>query len=591
MLMFKDYLKRRFGRPLFRVPIDPPFPCPHRVADGGRGCAFCAEDGARARHLRHGLDLGEQISRGVEYVRRRYGAEGGLIAYFQSFTPTNAPVDDLRRFYLDALGMADFDMAIVATRPDCLPDDVLAFLAELNSRLPLWVELGVQTANDATLRLVNRGHDFQATKDAAIRLHAAGIESAAHIILGLPGEDLRDFRATADAVSALPFSAVKIHNLLVLKNTPLAAEYAGRSDGSYPEIRPMDEYEYADALAEVLPRFPRDWPIMRLVADAPPERVVAPKWWMSKGRFLEYLKRRLANPAPTAGMPAVETGDGSPTLYHPGYRQHFHTTAGAASETVEKFLKPVRLEETLSAGRDVSILDVGFGLGLNALSAAALAERVRGGRVDILSLEIDRKAVEAALALAMEGAWSGAEAFSGIDVAGILERVLAAGRAEGTFFSLELRFGDARAGASSSSGPFDAVFLDPFSPDANPELWTYDFIRLLAGKLSERGVVATYSGSMPVRGAMARAGLLVGATAPFGRRRSGTIASFDPGRVESPLDAREMAILLESTAGVAYRDPPLDWDRVKIRAFRAKLVTELRRRGVPKWLKRSSRND
>jgi tRNA U34 5-methylaminomethyl-2-thiouridine-forming methyltransferase MnmC len=231
-------------------------------------------------------------------------------------------------------------------------------------------------------------------------------------------------------------------------------------------------------------------------------------------------------------------------------------------------------------------LDVGFGLGLNALSAAALAERVRGGRVDIMSLENDRKAVEAALALARDGAWSGAEALSGIDVAGILERVLDSGRAGGEFFSLEARFVDARAGAAEASGPFDAVFLDPFSPDANPELWTYDFIRLLAGKLSERGVVATYSGAMPVRGAMARAGLIVGSTAPFGRRRSGTIASFDSGRVESPLDAREMAILLESTAGVAYRDPPLAWDRGRIRAFRAKVVAELRRRGVPKWLRR-----
>jgi len=577
----------RFGKPLSRVPIDPPFPCPHRVENGGKGCSFCPEDGARARHLQRNLDLPKQISAGVEYVRRRYGKNTGLIAYFQSFTPTNAPLETLEPFYREALGLAPFDMAIVATRPDCLPNDIVEFLAKLNSEIPLWVELGVQTANDATLETINRGHDFAAVERAVKQLDAAGIQSAAHIIIGLPGEDIRDFRATVDALSQLPFSAVKIHNLLILKNTPLAAEYAKQrgkpATGAEPAIRPMDEYEYADVLADILPRFPREWPLTRLVADAPPERIIAPKWWMSKGQFLEYLRKRLENKAGKAGMPAVETDDGSPTLYHPSYKQHFHTTAGAASETKAKFLEPTNIHTRLERGETLEILDIGFGLGLNALSTAALAERIRGGRVEITSLENDTKTLHAAAALAKDGAWDDVDSLDTLNPTKTIEELLDAGRAENDFFSLEILSGDARATATETKRNFDAVFLDPFSPDVNPELWTYDFIRLLADKLKPGGVVATYSAAMPVRGAMLRAGLKVGATTPFGRRRSGTIAACDSEKIASPLPEKEIRIITKSTAGIPYRDPTLSWTRGKIRAFRDETLKKLRRLGVPKW--------
>ncbi len=587
MLFFRQYLEARFGKALFRVPIDPPFPCPHRVSNHGAGCLFCADDGARARHLRSNLDVPEQISRGVEYVRRRYGRDSGLIAYFQSFTPTNGPVEELRRFYSEALALADFDMVVVATRPDCLPPEVLLFLRELNEEIPLWVELGVQTSNDATLAAMNRAHDFQSVVDASAALASAGVRSAAHVILGLPGEGPDDFRGTADAISALPFSAIKIHNLLVLRKTPLAAELERQRRGNgtpgFPEIRPMNEYEYADVLSIFLRHIPKEWPIMRLVADAPPEQIVAPKWWMSKGQFLEYFKERFGGGSTmdgVVGMPEVATGDGSPTLYHPAYKQHFHSVAGAATETRVKFLEPADIAGRLETTGNVRILDVGFGLGLNALSAAALAESTGKGRVEIVSLENDSRALQAALMLARGGAWE----LDGLDnPVGVIASLIESGSAVGKRFAVSFVVGDARVTAADTTPGFDAIFLDPFSIDVNPELWTYDFIRLLASKLSGEGVIVTYSSAAPVRGAMIRSGLHVGSTTPFGRRRGGTIASKRRGNVETPLSDKEKRIVTMSTAGLPYRDMGLCWARSRIRNFHTAGVARLRKAGVRKW--------
>lgn len=569
LIFFSEYMKERFGHELYRVPISLPFLCPGRV-NGTGSCIFCAEDAALARHLKIDMKLEEQVYKGVEYVRKRYGTDKGFIAYFQNFTPTNAPVDILREVYKKILQLEKFKMMIVATRPDCLPDDVISLLQDFNSRIETWVELGVQSANDKTLDLIRRGHKFLESENSIWRLHSAGINTAAHVILGLPGENQEDFRFTAKKLAALPLSAIKIHNLLILKNTELAKRFL--ADKNF--VSPMDEYEYALNLLDFLRFIPCNLPLMRIVADAPPEKILAPKWKMTKAQFLEYFKT-LANESEESVelLPKVFTQDGSFTIYNPEYKENYHSIAGALTEAKLKFIEPAKLRELLQYKKNVSILDIGFGLGYNAFAAIGLAEN-SNSHLEIISLEKDlditklckklfaKKAFELSILNAIEktGCWTGAHS------------------------NLSLFLGDARKTICEIRRNFDIIFLDPFSTEKNPELWTYDFMRELAARLSPDGVILTYSSAFPVRGAMIRRGLYVGITPAFGRRRGGTIASFNKARIENPIPEKELKIITETTTGLAFRDFGFSWKREKILEFRKKLIKRLRNKGVPKWL-------
>lgn len=294
---FKDYLVDTFGQALHRIAINLPFDCPHRHASGGRGCTFCPEDGAGARHLKgRPRDIPAQIAAGVGYTRRRYGSDGPYIAYFQSFTTTNAEVEELRRIYQAVLAEADFRMMVVATRPDCVGGRILDLLADLNRQLPVWVELGVQTAHDKTLALINRGHDFDAAASAVQAIAARGMKCAAHVILGLPGEGVEEYRATASLLSELPLNGVKLHNLLVLKDAPLAELYRRTPFAT------LDETAYTGVLIDFLRRIPATWTVMRLTADAYPEEIIAPHWRVGKAKFIATLLK-------TMGESGVRQGD------------------------------------------------------------------------------------------------------------------------------------------------------------------------------------------------------------------------------------------------------------------------------------------
>ena len=561
---FSDEIAARYGRKLHRIPFDLALGCPNRPGRFGPGCVFCAEDGSRARHLARHLDLAGQAASGIAFARRRYHAEPPYIAYFQAFTSTFAPAEVLRKLYAEALSCADFRVVIVGTRPDALGDDVIGVLRELAARYEVWVELGVQSAHDRTLALIRRGHDFAAVVTASQRLAAAGISAACHVIAGLPGETREEFIETGRRLARLPFRAVKVHPLLTLRGTALAS----------PEFPvkpiPLNEYEYADWCAAFLRELPDDWLVMRLTAEADPDRILAPKWWMEKGQFLEFFRQRFATGEGEL-FPRVVTGDGSQTLYHPGFRQHFHSLAGAATEAERKFVEPTRLAERLARG-SVRLLDVGFGLGVNAAAALATAFRC-GGRLDIVSLEVDRRVLDAALRLHPEGT--------------LEARLCGALRDTGAFRELGcrvvLREGDARRTVRELPAGFDLIYADGFSPDCNPELWSFDFIRELVRLLKPDGVMASYCSSFPYRGALLRSGLAVGESPPFGRKRGGTVAAFDPVLLPLPLPEKERHIILESTAGVPLRDPGLCGERAEILARRERLVARLRSRGVPKW--------
>lgn len=568
LYFFSDYLNEKYGRALYRVPVDLPLSCPHRIKNSGTGCVFCPEDGARARHLRNNLDIKSQVERGIQYVTERYGALSPYILYFQSFTNTFGDISSIRSFYSDALSCGDFSVVITATRPDCLPDDVLDYLEELNEKYEFWVELGVQSANDKTLELINRGHDFAAVEDAAERLAKRNIKCAAHVILGLPGETEKDFIYTAKKLAELPFSGIKIHNLLVLRKTPLAAIYERE------KFKVLNEYEYAAALKDFLLETPEKRVIMRIQADASEKDIIAPKWWMKKGQFLDYFKNFFAEGEDSQNkISSVKTSDGSYTLYHPAYKQNFHSGAGAESESVMKFINPCGIKKKLEEKERVSILDIGFGLGWNAVKTAELAEETKKGFLEILSLEKDMKTLEAALSL------PGINPFH----AEILSSLIKNNAWHGKYCSIKIVFDDARKSVRECGMKFDAVYLDAFSPDKNPELWTYDFILKLKDLMNLDAVLATYSGAFPVKGALLRAGFFVGQSPAFGRRNAGTTASREKLLIEIPLDPKDENIVLHSTAGAAYRDPSLCANPEDILEFRKKTVERLRRLGIPKW--------
>ncbi len=575
---FKDYLTEHYGRPLYRIPVDLPLSCPNRQRNSGAGCIFCAEDGARARHLRHNLDLPDQVRKGIAYAQRRYGAEAPYIAYFQSYTNTYADVNMLRDYYEEVLKQADFKMVIIATRPDCLEDDVLDYLEELNRRYDLWIELGVQTSNNRTLELIRRGHDFSAVITATEKLSKRNIKCAAHVILGLPYEDIDDFIKTGEDIAALPFAGVKIHNLLVLKKTPLAKMFEQQKD-TPGVFNVMSEYDYAAALAEFLKRIPHDWPVMRITADAPADRIIAPKWWMSKGQFIEYVQEFLSSPDESerfaGAVPKVKTADGSYTFYHPEFKQHFHTLAGAATEAFSKFVEPSGLKKRL-AGGSVKLLDIGFGLGYNTCAAVKCAIEQGDAVLDITTLELDLKTLQAGLAV------FDSESLEHQIISSLIDR----GAWRSGEVSVRLITGDARITVRQlEKSVYDIIFFDGFSPDKNPELWTYDFLRNLSLTLKKNGIMTTYSSAFPVIGALIRSGMSVGVSEAFGRKKGGTVAAFNSNLIVVPLPEKEMGIVMKSTAGLSYRDPAGLSSKKVIISHRDKLVARLRKRGIPRWYK------
>ena len=564
---FNDLLTEKFGLVLHRIPFDLGLSCPNRVRGTGP-CSFCAENGSRARHLSAGLDFAEQAEAGKAYIRERYHSNGPYLAYFQAYTNTFAPAERLRELYSAALRTGDYRALIIATRPDCLPEECLDYLSELKEQYELWLEIGVQSANDATLKFMNRGHDFAAVRDAVRRAHARGIHCAAHLILGLPGETEKDFLNTADQIASLPFEAVKMHHLLILRGTPMARMFHEN------RVRGLNEYEYAAALAGVLRRLPDSMSVMRLSADAPPEEILAPRWWMKKGQFremfLDYFARQEETVSPFEF--ACRTGDGSYTFYHPGYRQHFHSVAGAGMESDKKYLEPCRIRERLAAGDRIGILEIGFGLGFNAAALHRAVRETGKGSMHLISLESDPAVLHAA------------EILPGHPDKTMIETLQRKSRFEDGAFQLDLICGDARLNLPENFQA-DAVFLDGFSPDANPELWTLEFIAALKQHMKPDGVLATYSSAYPVCGALLQNGFLLYATKPFGRRRIGLLAALAPQENRIPLPEKELLITTKSTAGTPYSDPGLNSRREEILHRRAITTAGLRRQGVPKWFR------
>ncbi|MEW5726176.1 MAG: TIGR01212 family radical SAM protein, partial [Thermodesulfobacteriota bacterium] len=210
-----------------------------------------------------------------------------FIAYFQAFSNTHAPAERLREIFEPVLAFDELVALSIATRPDCLDQARLDLLAELNRRKEIWLELGLQSAHDETLRRINRGHDFAAFVRAAEGAAARGLAVFVHLILGLPGEGLDQARETVRRLSTLKLAGVKFHGLYVSSDAPLAADFrAGR-------VRLLGLEEYADWIADLIPRLPAGWVIQRLTADPNHRTLLGPEWMLRKPQVLAAIHQRL----------------------------------------------------------------------------------------------------------------------------------------------------------------------------------------------------------------------------------------------------------------------------------------------------------
>ena len=281
------YFRSVFGCRVHKITIDAGFSCPNR--DGtisSAGCVYCNSRGSGTGAYAAGLSVTDQLRAGREALARRFKAKK-FIAYFQAYTNTYGPVDHLKRLYDEALAVEDVVGLSVGTRPDCVSPEVLSLLESYTDRYLVWLEYGVQSANDATLALINRGHDFACVKKAVAMTKDRGIKMCAHIILGLPNETAADMIHTAEAIAELGFDGIKIHLLYVVKNTPLADMLA---QGTY---RCLEQQEYVDRVCDVLERLPVDMVIHRLTGDPHPDELVAPLWSMRKKDTLAAIKGTL----------------------------------------------------------------------------------------------------------------------------------------------------------------------------------------------------------------------------------------------------------------------------------------------------------
>ncbi|MCR5336949.1 MAG: TIGR01212 family radical SAM protein [Lachnospiraceae bacterium] len=284
-----EYLKERFGQKVYRIALDGGFTCPNRDGTlGSRGCIFCSGYGSGDFACDRNLSITEQIEKGKELVRGKMPAgQGKYIAYFQAFTGTYAPAWRLREVYEEAIAHPDIEVLSIATRPDCLPDQVLDLLTEMNHKKPVWVELGLQTIHEKTAEYIRRGYPLSVYDDAIRKLSERGIEVITHIILGLPGETREEMLQTAAYVGQGPIAGIKIQLLHVLEGTDLAAEY---KKGSF-DCMTMEEY--TDLVRDCIALLPEHVVIHRMTGDGAKKDLIAPLWSGDKKRVLNMLRSKL----------------------------------------------------------------------------------------------------------------------------------------------------------------------------------------------------------------------------------------------------------------------------------------------------------
>ena len=284
-LSFNDYCKSRFGCKVYKLSLDGGFTCPNRDGTAGTGgCTFCA-GGSGGRFCVKGDDIAAQIQKAKQFVEKK-GAQK-YIAYFQAYTSTYAPCDKLRELYYKAIEPEEIVALSVATRPDCLSEEVLKLISEINSIKPVFIELGLQTSNEKTAARINRCYDNSVYEKAVKELKNRNVNVVTHLIFGLPDESQSDMLESVKYALRCRTDGVKFHMLNVLKGTALEQEYLqGKFDL-------MSREEYADLIAKAVALLPENVVVHRLTGDGDKRDLLAPDWVADKKRTLNLINQKI----------------------------------------------------------------------------------------------------------------------------------------------------------------------------------------------------------------------------------------------------------------------------------------------------------
>ena len=303
--LYNDWAKNEYGGRLQKVSIDAGFTCPNRDGSlGVGGCSFCNNEGFSPSYLREERNIGKQIDIGIEFMRRRYPKTKGFLAYFQSYSNTYDDLEQLKKNYGLALAHPEISGLVVGTRPDCLPEETLDYLAELSTHMRVELEIGIESCNDAVLRECLRGHDFTCTQEAIQRAAQRGLFITGHLLLGLPLETRSSLIDGAKALAKLPFDALKFHQLQIVRGTRLANQYRTTPES----IQLLNPDGYLDAVIDVLEYLPPRIKIQRLGSEVPPNVLVSPDWGMRLHKFPARLEERLQTRDSWQGKLFVDSG-------------------------------------------------------------------------------------------------------------------------------------------------------------------------------------------------------------------------------------------------------------------------------------------
>ena len=282
-----SFLKENFKEKIFKVSLDGGFTCPNR--DGkisNKGCLFCSDKGSGEFAGDRCKTITTQIDEQIDFMKDKIGSSK-VIAYFQNFTNTYGDVEYLKKIYYEALNHEKVIGIAIATRPDCLSDDVINLLDEINKKYFLWVELGLQTANDSIGKIINRGYDTKVYIDSCRILNEKNIKFVTHMIVGLPNEEKKDLYDTIDLINSVKSWGIKIHLLYILKNSKLLNYYQQNPFKIYEK----DEYE--NTVIELLERLSPSIVVHRLTGDAKKDELFEPLWSLNKRGILNSIEKKL----------------------------------------------------------------------------------------------------------------------------------------------------------------------------------------------------------------------------------------------------------------------------------------------------------
>lgn len=287
---FTTFLKSHFPFKVQKISLNAGFTCPNRDGSKGKGgCTYCNNQTFNPDYCRTEKSITTQLNEGKQFFAHKY-PEMKYLAYFQAYTITYGELEELKKKYEEALATPGIVGLVIGTRPDCMPDDLLDYLEELNNRTFLLVEYGVESTLETTLQRINRGHTFADAADAIKRTAARGIMTGAHVILGLPGESHDDIIAQAKTLSELPLTTLKLHQLQLIKGTRMAHEY--EEDPSAYNIF-HDINQYIDLVVDYIEQLRPDIIIERFVSQSPRELLLAPDWRLKNYEITSRIQKRI----------------------------------------------------------------------------------------------------------------------------------------------------------------------------------------------------------------------------------------------------------------------------------------------------------